>query len=162
MQLFYWLRLQQKFPSMGWSSLWKSFSHTFHILMLQIRHSWKNMFFFQNLPWGTKGKNLKERIFFQEWRWRNFLFTFLESTLKMDLETINLSSVWFGVGCNTGWVTSGVVNSQCWTKFYYYCCVFIQIGRFFLLNYGLCSYGKLFLEKFKKQLRNGQRSTLKN
>ena len=24
----------------------------------------------------------------------------------MDLETINLSSVWFGVGCNIGWVTS--------------------------------------------------------
>ena len=28
------------------------------------RHSWKNGFFFQNLlPWGTKGKNLKKRIF---------------------------------------------------------------------------------------------------
>ena len=25
-----------------------------------------------------------------------------------------------------------------------------------------CSYGQLFLEKFKKQLRNGQRSSLKN
>ena len=24
----------------------------------------------------------------------------------MDLETINLTSVWFGVGCNIGWVTS--------------------------------------------------------
>ena len=44
--------------------------------------------------------------FFQEWRWRNFSLTFLESTLKKDLETINLSSVWFGVGCNIGWVTS--------------------------------------------------------
>ena len=27
------------------------------------RHSWKNVFFLQNLPWGTKGKNLKKRIF---------------------------------------------------------------------------------------------------
>ena len=26
----------------------------------------------------------------------------------MDLETINLSSVWFGVGCNIGWVTSRI------------------------------------------------------
>ena len=34
------------------------------------------------------------------------MLTFLESTLKVDLETINLSSVWFGVGCNIGWVTS--------------------------------------------------------
>ena len=67
-------------------------------------HSWKK-FFFQNLPWGTKGKNLKKG-FFQEWRWRNFSLTFLESTLKMDLETINLSSVWFGHSCNIGWVTS--------------------------------------------------------
>ena len=33
---FYWLRLQQKFPTMGWSSLWKSSSHTFHIFMLQM------------------------------------------------------------------------------------------------------------------------------
>ena len=27
------------------------------------RHSWKKVFFFQNLPWGTKGKNLKKIIF---------------------------------------------------------------------------------------------------
>ena len=30
----------------------------------------------------------------------------------MDLETINLSSVWFGVGSNIGWVTSEI-----WTFF---------------------------------------------
>ena len=57
---------------------------------------------------------------------------------------------------------SWVVNTQCWTEFHYYCCDFSQIGRFFLFNYGLCSYGKLFWEKFKKRLINGQRSTLKN
>ena len=57
---------------------------------------------------------------------------------------------------------SWVVNTQCGSKLHNYCCVFSQIGRFFLFNYGLCSYGKLFLEKFKKRLRNGQRSTLKN
>ena len=58
---------------------------------------------------------------------------------------------------------SWVVNTQCLTKYHYYCCVFRQIGRFFLFNYGLCSYyGKLFLKKFKKRLRNGQCSTLKN
>ena len=57
---------------------------------------------------------------------------------------------------------SWVFNTQCWTKFHYHCCVFSQIGKFVLFNYGLCSDGRLILEKFKKRLRNGQRSNLKN
>ena len=57
----------------------------------------EKMFFFSKPTLGTKGKNLKKG-FFQEWWWRNFSLTFLESTLKKDLETISLSSVWFGVG----------------------------------------------------------------
>ena len=69
------------------------------------RHSWKNVFFFKTYLGGPKEKIWKKG-FFQEWRWRNFLLTFLESTLKMDLETINLSSIWFGCSCNIGWVTS--------------------------------------------------------
>ena len=52
-------------------------------------------------------------------------------------------------------------NTQCWTKFCYYCYVFSQIGKFQMFNYGFCGYGRLFLEKFKKRLRNGQRSSLK-
>ena len=85
------------------------------------------MFFFQNLPWGTKGKigGPKEKIwkkgFFQEWRWRNFSLTFLEPTLKKDLETINLSSVWFGVGCNIGWVTSDCRWTTLLTIMRYFC-----------------------------------------
>ena len=50
-----------------------------------------------------------------------------------------------------------------------YCCVFIQTARCFLFNYVLCSYGKVFLEKFKKrpmlnleELRNGQRLEIGN
>ena len=72
-------------------------------------HSWKNHFF-QIFSFGPPGRFWKKKTFFQEWRWRNFSHTFLESTSKMDLETINLSSVWFGVGCNIGWVTSDRVN----------------------------------------------------
>ena len=34
--------------------------------------------------------------------------TLMHRTVKMDLETINLSSVWFGVGCIIGWVTSDI------------------------------------------------------
>ena len=64
------------------------------------RHSWKNVFFFKTYFGGPKEKIWKKG-FFQEWRWRNFSLT-----LKKDLETINLSSIWFGVGCNIGWVTS--------------------------------------------------------
>ena len=35
------------------------------------------------------------------------------------------------------------------------------LGTFQMFNYGFCGYGRLFLEKFKKQLRNGQLSSLK-
>ena len=58
-------------------------------------------FFFKTYLGGPKGKNLKRHdggLFFLK---------FLESTLKMDLESINLSSVEFRRRCNIGWVTSG-------------------------------------------------------
>ena len=64
------------------------------------------MFFFLKTYLGGPKEKIWKKRFFQEWRWRNFSLTFLESTLKMDLETINLSSVWFSCSCNIGWVTS--------------------------------------------------------
>ena len=64
------------------------------------------MFFFFKTYLGGPKEKIWKKGFFQEWRWRNFSLTLSESTLKKDLETINLSSVWFGVGCNIGWVTS--------------------------------------------------------
>ena len=67
------------------------------------------LFFFKTYLGGPKEKIWKKG-FFQEWRWRNFSLTFLESTLKKDLESINLSSVWFGVSCNIGWVTSVCIS----------------------------------------------------
>ena len=66
----------------------------------------KKIIFFRFFPLVPQGRFWKKNTFFQEWRWRNFLLTFLESTLKIDLEIINLSSVWFGRSCNIGWVTS--------------------------------------------------------
>ena len=48
--------------------------------------------FFQNQYWGGTVEELFAYIF--------------GNYIKKDLETINLSSVWFGVGCNIGWVTS--------------------------------------------------------
>ena len=75
------------------------------------RHSWKKSFFSDFFLWSPKVGFEKKKTFFQEWRWRNFSLTFLESTLKMVLETMDLSSVWFGVSCNIGWVIS-VISSM--------------------------------------------------
>ena len=68
--------------------------------------------------------------FFQEWRWRIVSLTFLESTLKMELGTLNLSSVWFGVGCNIGWVTS-VKARHCWSlttnSFFVFISIYVKL-----------------------------------
>ena len=42
-------------------------------------YSSKNCFFFHHLLWGTKWKNL-QKIFSEEWQWRNFLIKVLDST----------------------------------------------------------------------------------
>ena len=86
-------------------------------------------FFFKTYLWGPKKKNLK--FFFQELRWRYFSLTFFDSTLKKNLETINLSSVWFGVRCNIGWVTS--VYVKCMQHFPLWFCLLFRLWTILLV-----------------------------